>query len=129
MKALKIYIFSAILIILFLIPTSIVLANNAPFPDAKGITWSGWNNYPNTNIFYRIQLLDPMSSKNETVAVEILNNYKKDVSFSIALNDDGLRAPYEAVHKLHKNQTTIVNYPRPKDSFQFFASFNNIEVN
>ncbi len=118
--------FILLLIICFFIP-----AANAGTPptDKSAITWSGWNNYPNSNIFYRIQVLDPKDSGTETVAIEILNNYKKDVSFCIALNDDGLKAIFTPVANLRKNHSTIVNYPKPKDTFQMFASITSIQLN
>jgi hypothetical protein len=132
---------SAIAIILFLfislITVSTVMAGTlkkGPLSDGPlsttdhTISWSGWNNYPNTNIFYRVQLQDVNTGNTATVAVEIMNNYKKDVSFAIALNDNELNAPYLPVYKLHKNKTTIVNYPKPKEAGQLFAFIRSVEV-
>jgi len=125
-------------IIIFIFISLITVSSVMAGPLAKGplsdgplaatennISWSGWNNYPNTSIFYRVQLVDASSS---TVAVEVMNNYKKDVSFAIALNDNDLNAPYLPVYKLHKNKTTIVNYPKPKDAAQLWAFIKSVEV-
>ena len=129
----------AIIVFIFisLITVSTVMAgplkkgplSDGPLSTAEhNISWSGWNNYPNTNIFYRVQLQDVNTLSAATVAVEIMNNYKKDVSFAIALNDNELNAPYLPVYKLHKNKTTIVNYPKPKDAAQLFAFIKSVEV-
>jgi len=99
-----------------------------PVGDKMNIHWSGWNNYPNTNIFYRIEVLTSEST-NSTVAVEVLNNYKKEISFAVALNDDGLETVYTPIKSLKKQRSTVINYPRPKNSNQFFAFFNNVEIN
>jgi len=103
------------------------LSNGPLAASENDITWSGWNNYPNTNIFYRVQVLDATSMNNATVAVEIMNNYKKDVSFAIALNDNDQNAIYLPVYRLHKNKSTVLNYPNPKN-VQLFPSIKSVEV-
>lgn len=124
----KIYLF-----LIFLL--SAICFNSAPLkanePISTGIltiNWSGWTSYQNSNIFYRIQILNPDDKQSTTVAIEILNNSQQDVSFNIALNDDGLKSTFQAV-KVRRKQSTIINYPKPKDIIQVFASINNLESN
>lgn len=119
--------------LVFLLLTFCVLTNVSKGevkvePGNSVITWSGWNNYQNTNVFYRIQVINPTDLHSQTVAIEILNDSQKDVSFNIAINDDGLKSTFQAV-KVKRKQSTIINYPKPKDVVQMFASINNMEIN
>ena len=94
-------------------------------------TWTRWELSPNADIYYRVAINNTATTEiTNTVEVEFLNNYKKEVSFCFALNDTGNSAEviYQPIIKLRKNKSVISFYPRPKTSDTMTISITSLQV-
>ena len=94
-------------------------------------SWSKWQLAPNADIYYRVELSNEKNAVAPgTVQVEFLNNYKKQASFSFALNDTGnpSEVSYQPVYKLKKNKAIVAEYPRPKSNAPLLVSINSVQL-
>ncbi len=90
-----------------------------------------WELSPIADIYYRVEIVQENAAEvaPKTISVEFLNNYKKEVSFCFAVNDNGTaQISYLPVVNLKKKKTTILEYPRPQDKTELKVTITSVEV-